>query len=104
MVKRSAVLVVAALSAACRIGFPPPEGAIPQIRANRRHPPDQILLLAGRPTRPFAPLTFVAKCGVEPLVTIREQAADAGGDAIIELSEQLSFAGECASGLAVSFP
>jgi hypothetical protein len=102
---RLSVLVVAALSAACHIAVPPPDGAIPRVIARRLHPPEEILVFAGRPTRPFAPVTFVATCNgfTNPLETIREQAADAGADAIVELTIRSSYVGQCASGLAVSF-
>ncbi len=99
------MIVAAALSAACKIGFPPPEGSIPHVVAGRRHAPDEILVFVGRPARSFAPITFVATCNgfIDPLETIREQAVDAGGDAIVELTMRDTFLGRCASGLAMSF-
>jgi len=102
---RFAILSVVALSTACHLGIPPAEGAIPHVVARRLHPPDEILLLSGRAGRPFAPVTFVATCNAffDPIKTIREQAADAGADAIVELTLRTSYAGQCASGLAVSF-
>jgi hypothetical protein len=105
VVIRGAVIVVVAVCAACKIGFPPPDGSIPHVMAGRRHPPEEILVFAGHPSRPFAPITFVATCNgfTDPLETIREQAADAGADAIVELEMRATFSGRCASGLAVSF-
>ncbi len=102
--RRGVVLVVAALSSACHLAIAPHEGAIPHVVGHRRHPPDAILVFAGRPTSPFDPVTFVSTCNgfLDPMDTIREQAADAGADAIVEVTQQVSFVGRCASGLAVA--